>query len=191
MWFWQILIDLKNLPSLSSFLDNSSASRYHSTNQLGIGRLERSQHCFISDLLLFISFPPDSILVPQLSGCFNFQISVPNPGSGSRAGLSETDWAGLCHLIVPKIITKKSQRESVLSNTQITLTKKVLNDISTLGNVSHLFLLSKLLIRQLLILLMGWYGNQHRVLKKEQTKRAPNRTTDPKGAPELPALHKF
>lgn len=75
-----------------------------------------------------------------------FQIFIPNTGFGSCAGLFENDWAVLFHLIVPKIITKKSQWKPVVSNIQITLkkNKQVLNDIRAFKNASCIFLLLKI-----------------------------------------------
>lgn len=71
IWFWQILNwfynSVKSEPLSSQFIKNSS----HSDEELRIWRAERSQHCLIAELLLFVSIPLDLTVVPQRSGGFN------------------------------------------------------------------------------------------------------------------------
>lgn len=122
-----------------------------------------------------------------------FQIFIPNTGFGSCAGLFENDWAVLFHLIVPKIITKKSQWKPVVSNIQITLkkNKQVLNDIRACKNASCIFLLLK--INGNFDTHFHWdktETNTGSLKKHNQTKTAPKPLNKPKGRNWTPHFSK-
>lgn len=116
IWFWQILNwfynSVKCEPLSRQLIKNSS----HSDKELWVWRAERSQHCLISELLLFVSVPLDFAVVPQLSGGFNsWHVSndVPKFYFKSRLlFLCRPTWKWLSSIVPPEIITMKSSRNN-------------------------------------------------------------------------------
>lgn len=131
---------------MNPFLDNSSRTAT-TVIKNSVWRAERSQHCLISELLLFESVQFDLTVVPQLSGGFNsWHVSNDFPKFSFKFRLRflcRPTWNWLSSIVPPEIITMKSQWKSVVSNT---LKNKVLNDKSSFKNASRIFFLLRSMV---------------------------------------------